>query len=416
MRVWVKINITKPLQRELRCFIEETQDVVSLLFLYEWLPEFCFFCGTIGHRVRDCSKCDDDNRSSGGGVKFRFGLWLKASNPGSKVWLESDQDMVRRNTSRNYNPRRQVSILSSSVRGSLLREDSPAHIGEMREIEEEMVLYSVSTVEDLAKRKDLEFNQQHSISPVLVSKSSTGLFDADRGKILRGADMVLVSNDENFSLIQAQVGEASIETGVKGKSVIKSLPELEVGGGGSELDLRKGIESDPVIDTLAVEQASSSALLIDTLGATHSAHSSIIFGASENLVKVMVDEDQVLANSTRCFAIKSKSNRRKVAPRRKNKKFSPKGKCSDSMNKSPIRSFPASGLRVGRSSFLSPRKKTFSPKKPDTQMEIGSSPNFVSGSKRRLFEEEVVIMSGGKKQKCDVVMAGSHSIMTSPGS
>ncbi|PON93523.1 hypothetical protein TorRG33x02_108010 [Trema orientale] len=161
----------------------------------------------------------------------------------------------------------------------------------------------------------------------------------DRGKILHGADIVLVSDDENISPIQAPVGGASLKTG-----------------------------SDLVIDSVVVEHASGLALPKDTLGMTHSANSSIVSGASENLVELTVNEDRVLANLTQCFAVKSKSNRKPVALCRKNMKFSPKGKCFDSMNKSPIQSFLASGLRIGRSPFLSLRKKTLSPKKLETQM------------------------------------------------
>ncbi|KAL5819940.1 hypothetical protein ACOSQ4_023782 [Xanthoceras sorbifolium] len=75
IRVRVLIDINKPLRRGLRVAMGENDELVSVLLCYERLPNFCYFCGLVGHLIRDCllndkGLMDDSN--------LKFGQWLRA--------------------------------------------------------------------------------------------------------------------------------------------------------------------------------------------------------------------------------------------------------------------------------------------------------------------------------------------------
>lgn len=79
MRIRVTLNITKPLLRVLN--IEGPNDRVFQLHLtYEKLPNFCYFCGKIGHLVEDCSQCFDivGENDRIDDSKLAYGDWLRA--------------------------------------------------------------------------------------------------------------------------------------------------------------------------------------------------------------------------------------------------------------------------------------------------------------------------------------------------
>ncbi|PON86373.1 Zinc finger, CCHC-type [Trema orientale] len=76
MRVRVKIDVTKPLMRGLQVFAPRVMREVSLAFQYEYLPEFCFRCGAIGHKINECLVETDSDDENGG--ELRYGSWLRA--------------------------------------------------------------------------------------------------------------------------------------------------------------------------------------------------------------------------------------------------------------------------------------------------------------------------------------------------
>lgn len=72
MKVRVLVDVTKPLKRGIRVFIEEIGAMVMLLFQYEFLPDFCFRCGVISHRDQKCtSRCNvEKNENTRGNDHF----------------------------------------------------------------------------------------------------------------------------------------------------------------------------------------------------------------------------------------------------------------------------------------------------------------------------------------------------------
>ena len=61
LRVKVKINIIVLLRCILRVFMEEVIQEVSFLLQYEYLLEFCYHYGLIGHRVCECTNFSDSH-------------------------------------------------------------------------------------------------------------------------------------------------------------------------------------------------------------------------------------------------------------------------------------------------------------------------------------------------------------------
>ncbi|KAL5834883.1 hypothetical protein ACOSQ4_014380 [Xanthoceras sorbifolium] len=64
IRAWVLVNVSKPLIRGLRVVV-----------CYERLPNFCYFCGRIGHLIRECC---NNVKGAVEGPDIKFGAWLRA--------------------------------------------------------------------------------------------------------------------------------------------------------------------------------------------------------------------------------------------------------------------------------------------------------------------------------------------------
>ncbi|PON91195.1 hypothetical protein TorRG33x02_130110 [Trema orientale] len=124
------------------------------------------------------------------GIKFHYGMWIKGSNKGSRFkQMESSPKQYSKPSKEYFNARARAGkkIFSSSFG---IEEDQLPHIREMREIEEEMALYGVSTVEELAIQKDLEYNKERTLFLVLVKNEAVEVDDdCDRRKVLEKGKM-----------------------------------------------------------------------------------------------------------------------------------------------------------------------------------------------------------------------------------
>ncbi|KAK6132622.1 hypothetical protein DH2020_033629 [Rehmannia glutinosa] len=79
LRIRAEIDISKPLRRVFQ--IDFMNHKVTVLLKYERLPDFCFFCGRIGHLVRDCNLhvLNSPHQKS----HFEYGNWLRAPTTSS---------------------------------------------------------------------------------------------------------------------------------------------------------------------------------------------------------------------------------------------------------------------------------------------------------------------------------------------
>jgi hypothetical protein len=102
LRIKVKIDITKPLMRATTIYLENEDDKKSedenlvredvdeggngrvISFKYEFLPDFCYVCGIIGHNDRACST------GIAKGDQQQYGAWLRADVM-KKTYNEEDR-------------------------------------------------------------------------------------------------------------------------------------------------------------------------------------------------------------------------------------------------------------------------------------------------------------------------------------
>lgn len=76
LRVWVWIDISKPLLRGNLISIEDSPHWIP--FKYKRLPKFCFRCGSIRHAKSGCIKGPNVNKLHDAELP-QYGAWLRAS-------------------------------------------------------------------------------------------------------------------------------------------------------------------------------------------------------------------------------------------------------------------------------------------------------------------------------------------------
>jgi hypothetical protein len=110
LRIRVRIDLRKPLMRGITLHIGEDMLPKWCPFEYEFLPEFCFTCGIIGHIDKVCSV------KLKKGEKQQYGLWLKAVMEGreaggsSQRWKEmGGNGGTRRGSSFGFGSRNRLS-------------------------------------------------------------------------------------------------------------------------------------------------------------------------------------------------------------------------------------------------------------------------------------------------------------------
>ena len=79
LRIWVDIDITKPLMRGIIIQIEGAEKC-WVFFKYERLPTFCYRCGILGHQDRECCKVHRGSLSIDED-ELQFGPWMRAIAP-----------------------------------------------------------------------------------------------------------------------------------------------------------------------------------------------------------------------------------------------------------------------------------------------------------------------------------------------
>ncbi|KAL5756425.1 hypothetical protein ACOSP7_020855 [Xanthoceras sorbifolium] len=138
--VWVntfelglEVDVNKPLKRYVRVKLGEPPSVVMMLLRYEKLLEYCFWCGLIGHSVRECVSVSYDPVKEGGD-KARFGAWLRASSPSKSGGQRQNREHVedsqqRRREGRREDVRDSGTGLVAGLHGTVLHGKDTATIG-----------------------------------------------------------------------------------------------------------------------------------------------------------------------------------------------------------------------------------------------------------------------------------------------
>lgn len=103
IRVRIMLDISKPLKRGLRVKVQDSDDDYLVLPLqYERLPEFCFFCGLIGHVFKECPSLTSNCSTNPKEEKFKYGVWMRTTAVNNKKSVrQTHRDKLQGSATKN---------------------------------------------------------------------------------------------------------------------------------------------------------------------------------------------------------------------------------------------------------------------------------------------------------------------------
>ncbi|PON42633.1 LOW QUALITY PROTEIN: hypothetical protein PanWU01x14_280270 [Parasponia andersonii] len=130
----------------------------------------------VRHKARECLKRSEEEIGVAALKRLRYGSWMRApiSSLRPRTDLNSGRDVL------NANPGSSMGVVKETASVVQVREHS---VNENREIEEELEVYGVSTVEQLARRKEMEMG--------LVAIGTDGLVNNDGSNVVGESDLAI---------------------------------------------------------------------------------------------------------------------------------------------------------------------------------------------------------------------------------
>ena len=93
LNFFMRVRVALPISKPFRCgaYIADLDGAWTWVkFKYERLPLFCYYCGFLGHDLKNCAKHFEVQKTDEG-VQYQYGEWLKAN--GGRSRSSSKQDM-----------------------------------------------------------------------------------------------------------------------------------------------------------------------------------------------------------------------------------------------------------------------------------------------------------------------------------
>ena len=133
LRIWVDIDVTKPLMRGKMIHVEGAE-AYWVFFKYERLPSFCYRCGILGHQDWECRKVHKCCLSTDEG-ELQFGHWMRAIAPktaqgkgslGPSKFSEDDEEDAQGFDGNEVIAREPISHLQPPTAPMIVRVDTEA--------------------------------------------------------------------------------------------------------------------------------------------------------------------------------------------------------------------------------------------------------------------------------------------------
>ncbi|KAH9751459.1 CCHC-type domain-containing protein [Citrus sinensis] len=141
LRLRISVDITKPLKKIIELEQEgDDEDDIPIRLMYERLPDFCFCCGRIGYKYRECTHYKSQSKDN-----MAYGPWLKATSIAERLKQNRRRDRWESEASKGHTS--SSTPMKDPRRSST--ENERCRVGEMGNTEEENRIHQDSGMDSL---------------------------------------------------------------------------------------------------------------------------------------------------------------------------------------------------------------------------------------------------------------------------